>query len=155
LRKGLENGMARSVLSDMADSYLQKVGDLLKSRMFTDGATVSVLRELHYIKNDRLNIPIITLDDMASVRPLIDSVDQTVLTWLKARSGGFQRVFADVTPMRMGVDFREVLIHLWHYIFGHTNKHLCRMGILYSPYSSSSDWPGYLPVVWERSCNLW
>ena len=147
--------VAESILSDMTDSYLQGVGDLLKSRAFDDSATTRILRELHYIKDDCLNIPVITHQDMEAVQLLVDSVDNAVLTWTKERSGDFQRIFADVTPVRMGVDFREVLIQLWHYIFGHANKHMCRMGVLFSPYSDSSDWPGYLPVVWEKDCNLW
>lgn len=149
------SGIFGSVLSDMIDCYLQKVGDLLTSRRFADDPTVKVLRDLHYIEDDRLNIPIITVNDMAAVQPLVDAVDNAVVTWLRARSGDFPRVFADVTPVRMGVDFREVLIQLWHYIFGHTNKHLSRMGVLFNPYSEGSHWSGYLPVVWESKCDLW
>lgn len=139
----------------MTDSYLQKVGDLLTSRRLTDDPTARILRDLHYIKDDRLNIPVIMVHDVAAVRRLVDTVDNAVVTWLQARSGDFRSVFADVTPVKMGVNFREVLIQLWHYAFGHTNKHLSRMGVLFNPYSEGSDWSGYLPVVWERDCDLW
>ncbi|NLU42057.1 MAG: hypothetical protein GXX08_07625 [Firmicutes bacterium] len=146
--------IAESILCDMTDNYLQEVGDLLKSREFAHSTTTRILRELHFIKDDRLNIPVITVHDMASVKPVIDAVDKAVGTWLREHSDELRHVFADVTPVRVGVDFREVLIQLWHYIFGHTNKHLCRMGALFNPYSESSDWPGYLPVVWEKGCDL-
>jgi hypothetical protein len=140
-----------ALVQDAMRVYMQRMAEVLTKRRFDDCQTAALLRELHYIKGKQLNIPVIAEGDMPAVHSLIDAVDAAVLAWLQERHSTFPQLFEALTPLRSGVSFREVMIQLWHYIFGHANKHLSRSGFCFNPYGTGSDWPGYLPVVATNS----
>lgn len=133
---------------------MNRISKLFIGRQFENNDTTQLLKELKYIKNGKVNIPIITLEDTDAVSPLVKKTDEIIRVWVKENSGDFKRAFSGLTPVKFGVDFKDVLIQVWHYIFGHTNKHLSRMGFFLNPYSDKSDFKGYLPVMHDSSCNL-
>lgn len=142
------------LFTDMLNLYMNKIGDALTKRVNLNESTKSVLEDLKYIKNGQLNIPVIVFEDMPSIDKLIISVDEIIKDWLIEYSSNLKFIFKNLTPIKFGVEFREVLIQIWHYIFGHTNKHLSRNGYFFNPYSNTSDFAGYLPVVHEVKCDL-
>ena len=101
-----------------------------------------------------MNIPVIVSEDAKNIRRLTNIIDEIIKDWLAENSCNLKSTFADLTPLKFGVDFKEVLIQIWHYVFGHANKHLSRNGYFFNPYSDDSDFSGYLPVVYESQCGL-
>ena len=146
--------LQKKIFFNMIHYYMPKVGKVLTKREKPDDSMKDILIDLKYIKNGELNIPIIVSEDMKTARNFIILVDVIIKDWLIENSNNLKKVFKNLTPVRFGVDFKEVLIQVWHYIFGHANKHLSRNGYFFNPYSSDSDFDGFLPVVYEDKCNL-
>lgn len=146
--------LSKTIYLNMTQYYMTNVGRALTKKSKPDKLMEHILEELKYLKNEKLNIPVIIDEDMNHIRQFINNIDNIVKGWLIDNSDDFDVLFKNLTPVNFGVDFKEVLIQIWHYIFGHTNKHLSRNGYFFNPYSTDSDFDGYLPVVHESSCSL-
>ena len=148
------NKIFMKIYSNMLQHYMPEVGRVLAKQSEPDELMLKILTELKYIKDGQLNIPVVVYEDIKYIRQFMNILDKTIKSWLINNSGEFIKYFKELTPIKSGVDFKEVLIQIWHYIFGHTNKHLSRNGYFFNPYSDESDFDGYLPVVHENKCDL-
>jgi nucleoside diphosphate kinase len=54
-----------------------------------------------------------------------------------------------LNSVKNGVPFDEIIIQLWHFIFGQTNKHLAQNGMIRDTYSTSIH-QGYVPAICYR-----
>ncbi len=139
----------RKVYFNMIGYYMARIGNALIKKAPADGSMIEILTELKYLKDGKLNIPVLVSEDAKNIRRLTNIIDEIIKDWLAENSGNLKSIFSDLTPLKFGVDFKEVLIQTWHYVFGHANKHLSRIGYFFNPYSDDSDFSGYLPVVYE------
>ncbi len=135
--------------------YMLKIGRMITKKTDPLGVVAHLLDVLLYTKENKFNVPIIIKEDMVGVNDFIDKTKCIIRAWLSANSPSWQEDFKDLTPLRQGVDFKEVLIQIWHYVFGHTNKHLARGGYFFDPYGKNSDFPGYLPVIHATNCKFY
>lgn len=146
--------VVNDLVEDMIENYMKLMAEVLITKNFTQSKVVTVLEKLKIIKNGTLNIPIIIYKDMKDINTFIESVDIVIYDWIKEYSTDFRNIFHELTPIRFGVDFREVIMQIWHYIFGNANKYMSEEGIIFNPYSNNSDFEGFLPVIHESRCNL-
>ncbi|HAA85707.1 MAG TPA: hypothetical protein DCE14_05055 [Kosmotogaceae bacterium] len=141
-----------TVSRQMVEGYMKKLSRIIVERSWKNTEYEKVLEKLKYVKEDKLNVPVVLKRDLGKLRPLIMDVTSVTIEWAKNRSASFRKDFKDLTSVRAGVDFREVMIQVWHYIFGHANKHLTEDQRFFDPYSNESSFRGYLPVIHESGC---
>ncbi len=134
--------------------YMLDAGKLLFQQKTSPKTLEHLLYKLNYINDDKLNIPVITVEDRESVNEFIKAIRQIIEAWIKENYHAWEKDFMELTPVKQGVDYKEVLIQIWHYIFGYANKHLARSGYFFDPYGKASDFPGFLPAIHQAECNL-
>ncbi len=142
------------IAEDMIENYMTLMAEILITKNIGKPKMNTILEELKFIKDGTINIPIITYNDMKNINMLIESVDEVIYDWLNKYSTEIRNIFQDLTPIKFEVEFREVFIQIWHYIFAHANKYMCNEGFIFNPYSNDSDFNGFLPVIHEASCAL-
>ncbi|HJO94039.1 MAG TPA: hypothetical protein QF753_11600 [Victivallales bacterium] len=129
----IENGMGRIydyLISNETDKNLERI-----------------LGDLKYIKDGKINIPIFNNDNYILVKDVIDQTNDILTIWLQKNIPQLEYSFRDLNSLKMGVSFKEVLVELWHLVFGYANKHLARSCFIFNPYSKESDFKGYLPCI--------
>jgi hypothetical protein len=128
---------------------LKDWGDTLLQSLIGSGPSLhrDLLIKLNYLKDDMLNIPVLLVDDKPLVEQVLKKMTVIISEWLEVNYTNLKKDLRDITPLRFGVDYREVFIQVWHYLFAVTNKHLVRSGFFFNPYGPESDWQGYLPVI--------
>ncbi len=99
-----------------------RVGRMITKGALPAGKIAHLLDVLLYTKDNKFNVPVIIKDDMVGLNEFIDKTKSIIRAWISANSPGWPEDFKDLTPLRQGVDFKEVLIQIWHYVFGHANK---------------------------------
>lgn len=108
------------------------------------------LRSLGYIDGDGgLAVPYLADEDAGVVAGVKDVVVEQVLRWAGSGYDGLRADMRATTPVRHGVDFREVFVHVWHWVFGLVNKRLAEKGMLFDAYEAGHRSPGCVPAVVE------
>jgi hypothetical protein len=112
------------------------------------------LEALHYTAGGIPTGPVFVPQDREALRSFIAVLDERLVRWIDDHNDGMRAAFGLLSPMLQGVAWREVLLQIWHYVFAHANRSLCASGVLFDPYSAGSQFPGYLPVVSHKRCEL-
>lgn len=112
------------------------------------------LEAVHYTVGGKPAVPVLVAEDMAVLHPWIRELDKVLMRWIDAHNDEMRRSLSRLAPLQQGVGWREILLQVWHYVFGHANRCLCARGTLFDPYCVDSSFPGYLPAVYRRQCNL-
>ncbi len=149
---GLEKFKETTFHKELHISYnkgLEEWGRLLFKAITTGELSehIQLLERLKYLKAGSLNVPVIVEEDRVAIEPLSAIMSELILEWAHDYYGKFAGELKETTPLKFGVDFQEVFIQIWHYIFAVTNKNLARSGFFFDPYGEDSDWQGYLPVI--------
>lgn|GEM_PF-1616748 len=140
------------ISTEIVDAYIKKVAKTVVERSWDERDCKKVLVKLNYIQEDRLNVAVILKRDLAVIKTLLENATEVLADWLRLYAPEMKERFSDLTSVRAGVDFKEVLLQVWHYVFGHTNKHLAEDERFFDPYSDESSFKGYLPVIHESGC---
>ena len=140
------------VSSRMVDNYMKKIAKHVVERSWKGTGFQEVLEKLSYVKDNEIAIPVFIKRDIPRIKHLISEVISVLHEWLGHEIRSIKKSFRDLTPNRFGVDFKEVMLHIWHYMFGHTNKHLSSDERFFDPYSEESEFKGFLPVIHESGC---
>lgn len=118
-----------------------------------------LLKKLSYVQETRsedgeikvaLKIPYFDGEDIGLILETMRTAAPAVKEWLDDNMDTIKEDMQKIKPIKNGVPFKEVFIQIWHYIFGLTNKHLARKGLLFNTYSEESDHKGYQPAVMAK-----
>jgi len=98
---------------------------------------VRLLTDMRYVKLDgdrvALNYPVFTAEDKEVVegvwRMLSATVEEVACGYFESLRGEL----AEITPLRKGIDPREIYTDVWHWIFGWANRMLAESGFFYDP----------------------
>jgi len=116
--------------------------------------TLVLLERLQYLRRHdeqlELLVPVITQQDQPMVDAVVNKAMQTVNQWTKEHIDQIHSELSQIQPLHQGIDFPEVYTHVWHYLFGFTNRQLAAQGTIYDTYSGSVDFAGFLPAVYVR-----
>lgn len=107
------------------------------------------LRSLGYLDAGGLAVPYFGAEDIRVVRTIKDIVLEQVTAWCDANYADFKTSMSGATPVRHGVDFKEVFIQIWHWVFGLTNKRLAEAGFMFDTYGPGHKSPGCVPAIVE------
>ncbi|MFC1521022.1 hypothetical protein ACFL6Y_01300 [Elusimicrobiota bacterium] len=128
--------------------------ELLDFKPSKETGVTKLLKKLFYIKNNKINIPILVKKDAPVIKEIKACMDELILDWAYDNYDDLRTELSAISPSRNGVDYRDTFLQIWHYVFGYTNKYLAREGIIFNPYAAGSDFKGYLPAVHENRLNL-
>jgi len=142
----------RNDLAKVVRQLARQDGDVVEATTACPAAVlVDWLDSLGYLDADRrLAVPYFAAEDVAAVRTVKKTVLDKVREWSSANYEDLKANLADVTPMKHGVDFREVMIQVWHWIFGLTNKRLAEAGFFFDTYATGHKSPGCVPAIVEE-----
>ncbi len=157
VRAEYESPEAHGVLS----AYLQPLKkDLAQALRALAGEEVNLsppveackrwLERLGYAQDDILSVPYFDEEDRAWLEPLSHLVFTEVRAWCEEYYTKLKEALADSTPVRHGVEYREVFRQVWHWVFGIANRSLAQRGLIYDTYEPGSSTPGYLPAAAKR-----
>jgi hypothetical protein len=108
------------------------------------------LESLGYIDSGGcLTAPYFAAEDAPIVQAINAVVLEQVRTWCDANYEDFKTSMCDTTPVRHRVDFREVFVQAWHWVFGLTNKRLAEAGFMFDTYAPGHKSPGCVPAILE------
>lgn len=104
---------------------------------------------LGYVKGKDLVVPYFTAGDAPAVHLARDIVLQEVVAWAEQYYKELKSDLSDLTALKHGVDYREVFVDVWHWLFGFTNKRLAETGYIFNPYMPGHGTPGCLGGIAE------
>ncbi len=115
---------------------------------------VNLLCSLGYLSGDedslRTAVPFFSSPDLDLIKQVFHVCIPIFHDWCSHSVFRIEKDLSAVKPIQNGVSFDEVLIQVWHHIFGLTNKYLSRQGMILDTYGSESRYKGYLPMVIEK-----
>lgn len=116
---------------------------------------LELLRAWGYLAADGqevvLQVPLFADGDADNLRRALTAAQQALQRWIAADFGTYRAELSALSPVRNGVDFPEVMVQCWHYLFGLTNRCLVEQGLLCDTYDAQSRWQGYLPGMAKAS----
>ncbi|MDI6823989.1 MAG: hypothetical protein QME93_00610 [Bacillota bacterium] len=105
------------------------------------------LQRLGYARDGVLSVPYFDVEDRTWLEPLSRLVFSEVRAWCEEYYAKLKEALADSTPVRHGVDYREVFRQVWHWVFGIANRSLAERALIWDTYEAGSRTPGYLPAA--------
>jgi hypothetical protein len=113
------------------------------------------LKEIDYIevqKDENKNklyfkIPFFEEDNISIVWQCFNHLYPIIKQWLDTNIPQIQQEIKTLNSVKNKVSFREIIIQVWHFIFGHTNRYLAEAGFITDTYKKSSHHIGYLPAI--------
>lgn len=157
---------ARRIASAYANAFARDIayvlGGLASGGAVRDSQTVAPrhlieawLNGLGYITDGRLSVPYFLAKDAPAITEVEMMVLGEVKKWCDRHYLAIRESLAEITPLRHGIDYREVFVEIWHWVFGLTNRHLVEQGLLFDPYSSLHRTPGCVGAVAEAAALGW
>jgi hypothetical protein len=110
---------------------------------------VAWLESIGYIKNGDISVPYFTAADAHAVQRLRAVVFGAVRDWCEQYYRQLKSDLSGLTALRHGVDYQEVFVDLWHWVFGFANKQLAEAGYIFDPYEPGHITPGCLGGIAE------
>jgi hypothetical protein len=143
----LLNVVTRGLLKDVGELLFNvekqavNLNGLSRGLGFREGQTkllVEILRDMKYLRLDengliRLNYPVFSKEDKALTDEVSEIVVKASIKILNKQYDKLKSSLRELTPIKNGVDFREVFNVIWHDIFGEVNKVLAESGFMYDP----------------------
>lgn len=119
-------------------------------------SNIDLLKKLNYIKDEKLNIPILDVQDTEILKIIINKMVVIINSWLDSFYLEIKKELQNITPIKYNVDYKEVFMQVWHYLFAVTNKNLARKEFFFDPYNKKSDWQGFMPIIYSSELNdIW
>lgn len=144
-------------IMDAIDTGTNTTGALATSLRIPDERLLQLLDLLEacgYVSETRgkltNQVPFLGLDNREMVQRTIALSRSIMAGWLKANYGSLKVELAGLSPMRNGVSFDLVFSEVWHAVFGHATKILAESGFYADPRNKTSEYPGYMPLVWNN-----
>ena len=118
-------------------------------------ATIQLLLATGYLNESdhrySIAVPLLTATD----KPMVDAtlgLSRTIMTsWLQENYPRMENQLSGLSPMRSGVPFSLAFSEVWHYEFGFATRALAESGFYANPRAASSQYQGYVPLVWTTS----
>ena len=108
---------------------------IVKYKKYRD--ILNLLADMGYIRlmNDEafLNWPVFMEADIKPIKEVCNLIGSISLNFVRSNFREWQVKFANITPMKNKIDFKESFNMIWHWIFGQTNKTLAENGFIHDP----------------------
>jgi len=101
--------------------------------------TIDFLKELGYLNFDdeqsKINciVPIFNHEDSKIIEEISDIISTGIFETVKNTIDNLNKNLPDLTPLKHGVEFKDIANELWHLMFGATNEYLVNSGFFDSP----------------------
>jgi hypothetical protein len=115
-----------SQLSNKLAKKHEQVEGLL--RLLTDAKYVSLDGE-----QIKLNYPVFTARDKGTIEAVWEVMSETVQQEALDCFESLGTELAEITPMKRGIDPREIYTDVWHWVFGQANRIMAERGFMFEP----------------------
>ena len=150
----------KRLLSSYMDVLKRDAARLLRAQVRKDAAVgpevacstealAAWLQHLGYLQNGDVAVPYFLAEDAPAAHSVRNLVFREVADWCAKHYERLKSDLSQITALRHGVDYSEVFIDLWHWVFGLTNKRLAEKGLIFDPYSPGHETPGCVGAVAE------
>lgn len=107
------------------------------------------LEYIGYLDGGEVSVPYFFREDAPYVHAAKRIVLSLVADWCERHYDPMRMELSGLTSLRHGVDYAEVFVDLWHWVFGFTNKRLAEAGRIFDAYSPGHKTPGCIGAVAE------
>lgn len=115
---------------------LQLSSKLAKERGQIEGLP-RFLKDAKYVSTDgeeiRLNYPVFTARDKRTSEAVCEVMSEVVQKEALDCFESLGTELGEITPMKRGIDPREVYTDIWHWIFGQANRIMTERGFMFEP----------------------
>jgi DNA-binding transcriptional regulator GbsR (MarR family) len=98
---------------------------------------VKLLASMKYVflngEKVRLNYPVFTAEDKRVIEDVWKTVSGIVEKEACEYFNSLQTELAEITPIRKGIDPREIYTDVWHWVFGCANRIMAERGFFFDP----------------------
>jgi predicted transcriptional regulator len=121
-----EGPMSMYVLREKLEMEKDQAESLLK--MLADMRYISLSKE-----KARLNYPVFTAEDEEIIEDIWQALSHIVEREACEYFNSLKTELAEITPIRRGIDPREIYTDVWHWIFGWANRIMAERGLFFDP----------------------
>jgi DNA-binding MarR family transcriptional regulator len=147
-----------NILLSLCKSGPTSVEKLRRDDGWDKGQAETLLRllaDMKYIRVENsevsLNYPVFTFNDSGIIEDLWHRLSPTVEVFIVESFDSLKTELASLTPIRKGIDPREIFTDVWHWIFGWTNRIIAERGFFYDPPREREGEARYIAWVEEKA----
>jgi len=151
----LELGRILFLLNDEGPMSTSLLREKLKIEKEQAENLFKLLANMKYVilgeEKVRLNYPVFTLEDKKVIEDVWKTVSKIVEKEACEYFNSLQTELAEITPIRKGIDQREIYTDVWHWVFGWANRIMAERGFLFDPPKEREGEGRYIAWIEEDS----